>query len=279
MARISKIWRLCWRRADTNAVAPKTSRMRVFALSDLHIDYSENANWVANLSITEYQDDVLILAGDVTDCRRLLHWCLSTLVKRFKNVLFVPGNHDLWVLREDLKKNSLQKFDDVCTVIEASGASMQAFREKGLAIIPLLAWYDYSFGRPSEELRSMWMDYRACRWPSGFTESDVATHFAVLNNKQTSVAGDKVITYSHFLPRIDLMPEFIPSVHKLLYPILGSAQLEHQLRTLNSSIHVYGHSHVNRHVKIEGVTYINNAFGYPGETWITSKRLICIDEC
>lgn len=36
--------------------------MRVFALSDIHIDDDVNAKCIANLSIAEYQDDVLILA-------------------------------------------------------------------------------------------------------------------------------------------------------------------------------------------------------------------------
>ncbi len=253
--------------------------MRVFALSDIHIDYEVNARWIADLSLTEYQDDVLILAGDVTDMRPLLEWCLITLAKRFKKVFFVPGNHELWVIREEHQKNSLQKFDDVCAVVESSGASMQAFRERGVTIIPLLTWYDYSFGEPGEELRSIWMDYHACRWPGGFTEKDIAAHFAALNDKQVTVAGEKVITYSHFLPRIDVMPGFIPSARRLLYPILGSAQLDQQLRKLNATIHIYGHSHVNRQVKIDGVSYINNAFGYPSETRITSKRLICVHEC
>jgi hypothetical protein len=74
------------------------------------------------------------------------------------------------------------------------------------------------------------------------------------------------------------MPAFIPCAHKLLYPILGSTRLESQLRKLNPIIHVYGHSHVNHHVKIDGVSYINNAFGYPHETWITSKSLMLIHE-
>jgi len=252
--------------------------MRVFALSDIHIDYDVNAKWIANLSIAEYQDDALILAGDVTDTRRLFDWCLSALAKRFKKVLFVPGNHDLWVIREDREKNSLQKFDEVCAVVESSGASMRAFRERGLSIIPLLAWYDYSFGEPGEELRSMWMDYRACRWPSGYTEKEVASRFAALNDEQVSVAGDTVITYSHFLPRIDLAPGFSPGANNPLYPVLGSARLESQLRKLNPIIHVYGHSHVNRHVKIDGVSYINNALGYPREARITSKRLLLIHD-
>jgi predicted phosphodiesterase len=253
--------------------------MRVLALSDLHIDYEENAKWVANLSIAEYQDDVLILAGDVTDTRRLLDWCLNALAKRFHKVLFVPGNHDLWVVREDREKNSLQKFEDICAVVESSGASMQAFREQGVSIIPVLGWYDYSFGEPSEELKSIWMDYRACRWPSGFTEKDVMAYFGAFNNKQVCLTSGKVITYSHFLPRIDLMPGFIPNAKKLLYPILGSAQMDLQLRRFSPDIHVYGHSHVNRQVRIDNVSYINNAFGYPSETGITSKRLMCIHEC
>jgi predicted phosphodiesterase len=253
--------------------------MRIFALSDIHIDYDVNAQWIAKLSIVEYQDDVLILAGDVTDVLRLLGWCLSTLAKRFKNVLFVPGNHDLWVIRDPSEKDSLQKFHEVCAVVESSGGSMRVFRRRGLSIIPLLAWYDYSFGQPSEELRSIWMDYRACRWPSGFTEKDVAAHFAAFNTKEIPLLGDKVITFSHFVPRIDLMPGFIPSAKKVLYPVLGSVQLERQLRRLNPNIHVYGHSHVNRHVEIDGVSYINNAFGSPSETWIAAKRLICVHEC
>jgi predicted phosphodiesterase len=253
--------------------------MRVFASSDIHIDYSVNAAWVRNLSAADYQDDVLILAGDVTDTLSLLDWCLGTLAKRFKQVLFVPGNHDLWVIREAREKNSLQKFDEVCAVAESNGASMQAFRAPGLSIIPLLGWYDYSFGEPTDELRSIWMDYRACRWPAGFSERDVAAHFAAFNDRQAGAASGTVITYSHFLPRIDVMPGFIPGSGKLLYPILGSSLLERQLRRLGADIHVYGHSHVNRQVTIDGVSYINNAFGYPSETWITSKRLMCIHEC
>lgn len=252
--------------------------MRVFAVSDIHIDYEANADWVANLSVSDYQDDVLILAGDVTDTLRKLDWCLTTLARRFKKVLFVPGNHDLWVIRDGPHKSSLQKFDEVAAAVESSGASMQTFCAEGVTIVPLLTWYDYSFGQPNDELRSVWMDYRACRWPNGYTEKDVTEHFSALN-ETTAPNGGKVITYSHFLPRLDLMPAYIPWGSRMLYPVLGSTQLDRQLRALQSSLHVYGHSHVNRHVTIDGVTYINNAFGYPTETHIASKRLVCIHDC
>src|SRR5438309_8459612 len=63
-----------------------------------------------------------------------------------------------------------------------------------------------------------------------------AARFTALNDERNSMAGNKVITYSHFLPRIDLMPEFIPSAHRIMYPVLGSVQLEDRKSTrLNSS--------------------------------------------
>lgn len=254
--------------------------MRIFAISDIHIDYEVNAKWIADLSSSDYRNDVLILAGDVTDTLRLLDWCLGSLARRFRKVLFVPGNHDLWVAREERGKTSLQKFEDIAAVVESNGASMSAFSENGISIVPLFGWYDYSFGEPSVELRSMWMDYRACRWPGGLREGQVAAHFAALNCGRSEVAaGDSVITFSHFLPRIDLMPTYIPPEKRFLYPVLGSTRLERQLRDLNSSIHVYGHSHVNRRIELDGVSYINNAFGYPSETWLETKGLVCIHEC
>lgn len=258
--------------------------MRVFALSDLHIDYEVNAKWVGNVSTDEYRHDVLILAGDITDRLDLLEWCISEFVRRFRKVLYVPGNHELWVIRDDSHKHSLQKFEDVCKSIESSGASMQSYQAKNILFCPLLGWYDYSFGSPSSKLCEIWMDFQACRWPEGFDAAAIAAYFEAVNFK--TLIGSvkdrnnlKTITYSHFLPRIDLMPWYIPKNKQLLYPILGSSRLDAQLRRLGSSIHVYGHSHVNRDVEIDGVRYINNAFGYPSETAIASKQMVCIHEC
>jgi predicted phosphodiesterase len=60
--------------------------------------------------------------------------------------------------------------------------------------------------------------------------------------------------------------------------VLGSDLIERRLRAMSSSLHVYGHSHVNRNVVIDGVSYVNNAFGYPAETRISARRLLCIHD-
>lgn len=252
--------------------------MRVFALSDIHVDYDVNARWVSQLSKLDYRDDLLILAGDVTHRRPLLAHCLRTLASRFAKVLFVPGNHDLWVLGEDGTKTSLDKFHEVAATARDCGASMEPFRAEHIYIAPLLSWYDFSFGEPGAELRRLWMDFRACRWPPGFAPADVAAHFAALNGRTVPDDATTIITFSHFLPRIDLVPSFVPNRHRMLDPVLGSALLDRELRDLRADIHVYGHSHIARAATIDGVRYINNAFGYPQESSLGPKQLMYVAE-
>jgi predicted phosphodiesterase len=252
--------------------------MRVFALSDIHVDFAFNARWIRQISRLDYRDDVLILAGDVAHKLALLDWCLRALVACFKKVLFVPGNHDLWVLGERNHKTSLHKSMEVAATVEASGASMEPFLSGDALIAPLFGWYDGTFGEPSAALKEIWMDYHACRWPTGFGPEQVGDHFARLNIALAPRSARRVITFSHFLPRLDLLPQSGVNRSRLLQPVMGSTRLEQQLRRLRSNVHVYGHSHINRSVEIDGVTYINNALGYPRETGIASRRLLCIDE-
>lgn len=249
--------------------------MRIFALSDIHVDYDVNLLWVQSLSTADYQDDVLVLAGDVTDSVPLLEKTLRLFVARFRQVLFVPGNHDLWV-RRDKFAHSIEKFEFVNALAKDLGVATQAMNFGRVAILPLLSWYDYSFGQPSAELRDIWVDFRACAWPPGFDDAAVTGYFDRLNDSVQPLAANTTITFSHFLPRIDLMPEYIPSKHHVLYPVFGSYTIERQLRRLQSDIHVFGHSHLNQQQKIAGVRYVNNAFGYPRETRITAKRLLPI---
>jgi hypothetical protein len=71
--------------------------VRVFACSDLHVDYKENWAWCVALSESAYQHDALIVAGDVTDDLAKLRQTLGLLKQKFGEVFFVPGNHDLWL--------------------------------------------------------------------------------------------------------------------------------------------------------------------------------------
>jgi len=252
--------------------------MRVLATSDVHVDYAVNAQWVESLSLVDYQNDVLILAGDITDSLLKLERCFGMLARRFMKVLFVPGNHDLWVARDKNLHDSFQKLEEVRRVASQCDVSMAPFHRGTLSIIPLMSWYDFSFGQPTQELKQMWADFRACRWPDGMDTADVAARFQAMNHYQRRSDHETIISFSHFLPRIDVMPETLPHRVKLLFPILGTRRLEQEVRRLRSTIHVYGHSHLNRRVQLDGTLYVNNAFAYPQETSIAAKALTCIHE-
>ena len=68
--------------------------MRLWALSDLHLSHSPNREALGTLPA--YPDDWLVLAGDVADGFRHLDWCFDTLNRKFSQLVWVPGNHELW---------------------------------------------------------------------------------------------------------------------------------------------------------------------------------------
>lgn len=71
---------------------------RVFAISDIHVDHEVNAKWIDSWPDDKFKDDVLLIAGDVTDNLPLLEWTLSNVKKKFKSVFYVPGNYAIKLL-------------------------------------------------------------------------------------------------------------------------------------------------------------------------------------
>jgi len=252
--------------------------MRVFAVSDIHVDYKENLAWILSLDSKEYGDDILILAGDVTEKMSLLEQVLVSLAVSFKVVLFVPGNHELWVQEDDFDC-SLDKLEAIAELCKSCGVHSDVFELPGISFVPLFSWYDFSFGEPDRHLRRAWRDFRACSWPEYLPESqDVTEYFLKLNVPKLSIINKTVISFSHFLPRIDVMPAGIPVKRRNVYPVLGSEALGVQVKQLSPMIHVYGHSHVNQDIELDGIRYVNNAFAYPSESQISRKQLKCIYE-
>lgn len=250
--------------------------MRVFAVSDLHADYAENRDWVNQLSGADYRDDVLILAGDVTDNFTILGEVLRELRGKFRELLFVPGNHELWV-QDDTTDCSLKKFAMINHLCDSEGVRRSVWHCGEISFVPLHSWYDFSFGEPDRHLRRAWRDFRACSWPAHLDDAAaINRHFLNMNESVLQTQNETVISFSHFLPRIDVMSPRIPEERRRVYPVLGSEGLGAQVRALKPAIHVYGHSHVNQSIEIDSIRYVNNAFAYPKEDRIARKELHCI---
>jgi predicted phosphodiesterase len=250
--------------------------MRFFALSDIHVDYPENLSWVEAIDSNAYRDDVLILAGDATDDLALLSRILEGLRLKFSSVLFVPGNHELWLREEDVDC-SLEKFSVIKNLCKSLGVDTEVTHFGEVSVVPLYSWYDFSFGQPGRHLLRAWRDFRECRWPEHLDGAQaISNHFLAMNAGRLLVSNRKVISFSHFMPRIDLMPERIPEKRRMVYPVLGSESLGKQVSQLNPDIHIYGHSHVNRDIEVDDICYVNNAFAYPSEERISRKKLHCV---
>jgi len=264
--------------------------MRLFVISDLHVDFEQNRKWLDNLSLQEYTEDALIVAGDVTHDIRQLQNTLSGLRRRFNRLFFIPGNHDLWLNNGDYK-DSLDKLEhilqlcreaDIDTKPQKIGSPEDRFP---VWIVPLLTWYTQPHeGKDSLYLRKpgedsnnrMWADNYYIRW--SFNGQHASAYFYRSMLPITATPYDApVISFSHFLPRQEMMfsenrQRDLERIKKYdrnppfnFSRVAGSTFIEKQVRSLKSIVHVYGHQHINRDRVLDGVRYVAHCLGYPNE--------------
>lgn len=260
--------------------------MRVLAVSDAHVDFPLNREWLRGLESSRYRDDALILAGDVTDDVECLEEVFRIVSNSFEHVFFVPGNHELWVRRGRFR-DSVEKFEAVHELCRSFRIHTEPVRlggaGSGVWVVPLLSWYV----EPHEDASSLfvpkagedatlshWSDKYFVRWPREWSHAVPAFRFLAMNEERVSRDYDApVISFSHFLPRRELMLDPHSDRDRKSDPhpqfnfsrVAGCSGLDAQIRRLGSRVHVYGHQHRNRDVTLDGVRYLSNCLGYPLE--------------
>ncbi len=247
--------------------------MRIYAISDLHADFRENRRLLERIPAREHRGDALLVAGDVADSLPLLREVLSRLRERFAQLFFVPGNHELWVRGEE--RDSLQKFHSVLRICGQAGVRTAPARVGGAWIVPLFSWYHPSFdvrGEGVEEELEAWSDRYFCRWPENVDRPDQA--FLAMNQRHVHTYDAPVITFSHFVPR----PELVPSVQYLRFRglplVAGSLGLEEQIRAIQPRVHVFGHTHIPKDQVIDGVRYVQNHLRAPTDATGSPLQLV-----
>lgn len=121
--------------------------MKLFAISDLHLDYRENRDALREMSGDPNAG--LILGGDVSSSEEHLHYALEIVCQRFAKVFWVPGNHELWVSPH---KSSVKKYERLVEICREYGVSTPEdpyerweYQGESYVIAPLFTLYDYSF--------------------------------------------------------------------------------------------------------------------------------------
>ena len=74
--------------------------------------------------------------------------------------------------------------------------------------------------------------------------------------------GDTVISFSHFIPRVELLPEKRFIMEPLLARVVGSDALEAQVQRLKPHLHLFGHSHIPIDLCLQGIQYVQWPVGY-----------------
>ena len=239
---------------------------RVLLLSDLHTDYEENRHWVERIASDggEGAGTMIIIAGDVSHDLEYLRWTLRKLRRHFDEVVYTPGNHELWLdrgRRQNQKldsserrpygstgegdgcSNSLDKLEKVLRLCIDEDICIGPVQIGGLLVLPLLSWHHQAFDTEPAIDPTCWskipnatkviVDYRRTSWPGlsalGVNDS-VAEYIDSLNDcilddqqirdvlRQSPMS---LLTVSHFLPRIELIPE------KVFITIRSMRQSEH----------------------------------------------------
>ena len=129
--------------------------MKLYAISDLHVRAPEN--WEALQELSPHPEDWLIIAGDVGEAPEELEATLQLLTPRFRQLLWVPGNHELWTLpREPSALRGEARYRRLVSLCEKYGVLTPEHpyaRWPGegppRVIAPLFLLYDYSF-RPDD---------------------------------------------------------------------------------------------------------------------------------
>ncbi|MBI2077567.1 MAG: metallophosphoesterase [Euryarchaeota archaeon] len=252
--------------------------MRLLVLSDLHVDYPQNMQRARSIADAFLREDAeaLVIAGDVSHKPDQIEAALRLFDGFGGPRLFVPGNHDVWVVRGP-PEDSWQKLDLVDDVCRRSGFHNLERRNATVGpftFVGTMGWYDYSFASPALALREQdyarktwhdltYMDAKYAKW--GEPDADVAAWFTAAVRKRLHAAEGPVVFVSHHVPLEELVLRRGHASWDFFNAYMGSRELEHVVRTAGVSRFVFGHTH--RPVTFIGPQrfVINNPLGYPRE--------------
>lgn len=253
----------------------------VWAISDLHVGHEQNRDFV-DLLVPETSDDWLIVAGDVAEYAEQVLATLACLRRRWRRVIWTPGNHELWTLPSDpCQLRGAERYEYLVSECRAIGVDTPEDHfptwhgpSGSVVVAPLFLLYDYSFR------------------PSGIS---VAEALSAAHRKGV-VCNDEYVLYPDPYPtreqwcaervrltrkRLDALPDGVATVLVNHFPLnqCQTSRLYHREFALwcgtnqSASWHleyratdvIYGHLHIAGSEVYDGVRFHEVSIGYPRE--------------
>lgn len=261
--------------------------MTLYAISDLHIGHPVNR--AALTQLPTFPDDWLLLAGDVGETIAHFEFALKHLTRRFAQVIWTPGNHELWTLPhlEDARRGveKYRQLVDICRqmgVLTPEDPYARWSSGKTEAILaPVFALYDYSF-RPDSvsaaeaiswaEATGVLCADEALLHPDPYPSREAwsAARCAYTEERLGALSpSTPVILISHFPLRRDLA--VLPRIPRFSI-WCGTRRTEAWLRRFPVAGVVYGHLHIRGQKVAGGVAHEEVSLGYPHQ-WDQSRGM------
>ncbi|GAA3875543.1 metallophosphoesterase [Saccharothrix violaceirubra] len=259
-----------------------TRTPRLLATSDLHVTYQQNRDFVRDLR-SDSPDDWLIVAGDVAEKFESIEWTLSTLRGRFRRVVWSPGNHELWTVKDDANQSRgddrYRQLVELCRSLDVLTPEDEyaVFEGAGgpVAVAPLFTLYDYTF-RPAgtvdkasalaaaQEAGIMCTDEYFLH-PDPYASREEWSWARIEETERRLSAVDpalRTVLINHWPLVRD--PTFV-----LRYPEFalwcGSERTADWHLRFRAAVAVYGHLHIPRTIRKDGVRFDEVSLGYPRE--------------
>ena len=273
---------------------------KLYAIADLHLSYKANRD--ALLLLRPHLLDSLIICGDVGEKIEHLVEAFDLTTSLFKQVFWVPGNHELYTLppkhktqpdgldddplndelRGEMKYQECLRVANDYGVITPEDEFVKWEGEGGPCIIcPLFTLYDYSF-RPENVSRE-----EALEW--ALEENIVATDEVLLHPdpyesrdawcaelveraeerlEATCRRGIPLVLINHWPLRQDTIT--IPMIPRFSL-WCGTKKTEEWHKRYNAKVVVTGHLHVRRTDWRDGVRFEEVSLGYPKQ-WQSARE-------
>jgi 3',5'-cyclic AMP phosphodiesterase CpdA len=262
--------------------APDRNGPRLLAISDLHVAYPENREFIENLRPRE-EGDWLLVAGDVGEIFADVEWALRTLSSRFATVVWTPGNHELWTHPEDpVQLRGAARYEHLVAACRSLGVitpedpyPVWDGPEGPVTVAPLFLLYDYSFlpegARTKEESL-------AIAYGTGVVCSDeIMLHPDPFPSREAWCRERVAVTErrlaehgpAHPLVLMNHWPLTREPTNVLRYPEFaqwcGTTLSRDWHQRFNVATVVYGHLHIPRVTWQDGVRFVEASVGYPRE--------------
>jgi len=251
-------------------------------VSDLHVGFGENREIAAAIR-PRTAGDWLILAGDVGEFSADIEWTLGTLRDRFAEVIWVPGNHELWTHRRDpLRLRGVERYQHLIAMCQRLGVHTPedpylTWTGPGgpLVIAPLFVLYDYTFLPDGATSKAEALERARA---SGIVGNDEAMlHADPYPTKEAWCAARLAETASKLaaLPPaartilVNHFPLIREPTRVMRYPAFaqwcGTVRTADWPRRFNAAAVVYGHLHIPRTTWHDGIRHVEVSLGYPRE--------------